>query len=169
MAKRLTITPHLSIANLEALYRDASDPTRRTHYQIIWLLAKGRPTRDVADVTGYSRDWIGKLARRYNQEGPDALGDHRSTNPGNAPILNDAQQQELRQALLEPHPHEGLWNSRLVAEWIFEKTGRQVRAQRGWEYLKRLGFSRQKPRPQHQNADEDEQEAFKKNSSWRPS
>jgi transposase len=52
-----------------------------------------------------------------------------------------------------------------VAEWIYEKTGREVRPQLGWDYLKRLGFSLQRPRPRHRKANEEKQEAFKKTSS----
>ena len=169
MPRKLVLQPHLSVDNLQALYQDAQDSTRRSHYQVIWLLAKGRSTRDVADVTGYSLDWVRQLAQRYNREGPEGLGDKRHDHPGATPILNDAQQEQLRQALLKPHPQEGLWNSRLVAEWILEQTGREVHPQRGWEYLKRLGFSLQKPRPRHEQASDEAQEEFKKNCSWSPS
>ncbi len=58
MPKRITIEPHLSLDELETCYRGAKDPFERSHYQIIWLLATGRPTEEVAAVTGYSRNWI---------------------------------------------------------------------------------------------------------------
>jgi len=59
-----------------------------------------------------------------------------------------------------------MWNSRKVGEWIEEKTAKKVvsKKQRGWEYLGRLGHSPKVPRPHHQKADENEQEAFKKGS-----
>ncbi|MBP5977582.1 IS630 family transposase, partial [Brasilonema sp. CT11] len=38
MPKRLTLQPHLSIAELEHRYRQAIDPIERTRNQIIWLL-----------------------------------------------------------------------------------------------------------------------------------
>lgn len=61
-----------------------------------------------------------------------------------------------------------MWNSRKVAEWIEEKTGKRgVRAQRGWEYLKKLDRSLKVPRPRHRKADQKEQEAFKKVSPSR--
>jgi hypothetical protein len=52
MPKRITIQPHLSLDELEIRYRGAKDPIERSHYQIIWLLACGRATEEVADVTG---------------------------------------------------------------------------------------------------------------------
>ena len=35
MPKRVTIEPHLSVEELENSYRQASEPVKRTHYQII--------------------------------------------------------------------------------------------------------------------------------------
>jgi Winged helix-turn helix len=43
-----------------------------------------------------------------------------------------------------------------------EQIGRKIHPQRGWDYLKRGGFSLQVPRPRHQKADPDQQEAFKR-------
>src|SRR5436189_84448 len=34
------------------------------------------------EATGYGRTWIQKLSRRYNEGGPQALGDKRHHNPG---------------------------------------------------------------------------------------
>jgi len=122
------------------------------------------------EVTGYSRGWIQRLARRYKQGGPEALGDRRYRNPGakDRALLSADQREELREALTtKPPPDGGMWNSRKVGEWIERKTGKAVgyKKQRGWEYLKRLGQSPKVPRPHHRKADEHEQEeAFKKGS-----
>ena len=51
--KRLKLEPHQTPSELSKLYRQASDPIERTRYQIIWLLATGRVTEDVAEVTDY--------------------------------------------------------------------------------------------------------------------
>ena len=56
MPKRIHITPHITVEELEQRYRQATHPIARSHYQIIWLLARGMPTKEVAEVTGYSRD-----------------------------------------------------------------------------------------------------------------
>jgi len=53
MGKRLIVEPHLSIAELESHYRTATDPIELTRYQIVWLLARGFVTEEVASVTGY--------------------------------------------------------------------------------------------------------------------
>lgn len=71
----------------------------RSHWQIIWRLADGMPTAEVARVTGDRVPWVRELARRYRVDGPAGLGDRRQTNPGAALLLTPAQQAEWRAAL----------------------------------------------------------------------
>ncbi|MCT7962644.1 helix-turn-helix domain-containing protein [Laspinema sp. D1] len=138
MPRRITIQAHLSVTELETRYRHSKDPVERTHYQIIWLLAKGFATEQVAEVTGYCRDWIRQVARRYNKEGSAGLGDRRHENPGAEPLLSPQQETELWEALQGPPPNGRLWNSRTVAEWISERIARPVALQRGWDYLQQI-------------------------------
>jgi transposase len=162
MPKRITITPHLPVEDLERRYRQAKDPIERSHYQIIWLLAQGKPSEEVAAVTGYSRHWIYELVRSYNQLGAAALGDWRHQNPGAAPLLDDTHQALLLQALRGPAPDGGLWNGRKVADYLSELLGVSISRQQGWEYLKQMELRLRVPRPQHQDSDLEEQEAWKK-------
>lgn len=167
MPKRLSIEPHLSIEELEKRYRGAKDPVERTHYQIIWLLDLGHSSAEVAQVTGYSRSWIDELVWGYNRIGPETLGDGRRQNRGAPPLLNDIQQAQLWLLLSGKAPDGGLWNGRKVACWLSELTGQPISRQQGWEYLKQMRFRLRVPRPQHQEADLDEQEAWKKKSGQR--
>jgi transposase len=166
MPKKIELEPHLPPEELENRYRKAKDPVLRSHYQIVWLIAAGKSTAEVMEATGYCRDWIQKLARRYNRAGPEALGDRRHDNPGAAhrALLSAEQREELKEALKKPPEDGGTWNSRKVGEWIERAIGRELnnKKQRGWEYLKRVGQSPKVPRPHHAEADEREQEAFKK-------
>ena len=137
---------------------------KRTHYQIIWLLAQGKRTEEVAAITGYSRGWIYELVWGYNSFGPESLGDHRYQNPGSKePLLDDVQQAYLWQALQSSPPEGGQWNGRKVADWIAQLIGRSVARQRGWEYLRQMRLRLRVPRPQHHDADPQEQEEWKKN------
>ena len=114
---------------------------------------------------GFSADWIRKLVRRYNDDPEKGLKDKRRNN-GNAPVLDEELQQELSKALGSKPPDHGLWSGPKVAQWIGERLNRPVSAVTGWHYLVRLGWSLQVPRRQHSRAaSEEEQEAFKKNSS----
>jgi transposase len=168
MPKIIKLIPHLDSQEFQDRYRKTHDPVERSHYQILWLISQGKTTRQVMEATGYSRGWIQQLARRYNADGPQALGDRRHQNPGarDRALLTAEQQHELQEALRKPPPDGGMWNSRKVGEWIEARIGRALsrKKQSGWEYLKRLGNSPKVPRPHHQKANDSEQEAFKKDS-----
>jgi transposase len=80
-------------------------------------------------------------------------------------LLDEEGQARLRQALLEEAPPGGgMWCGPKVARWIERETGiDKVHNQRGWEYLRKVGYSPQVPRPSNaKGADSQEQEAFKK-------
>jgi transposase len=171
MGRRLHLACHLSTDDLEQRYKSAKDGVERGHYQVIWLLQRGKSTAEVCEVTGYSRGWIYDVVRSYNQDGPAALGDQRRHNQGHGHVLlTDEMQAQLCQALQEPPPEGGQWNGRKVADWLSERLGRPVHRQRGWEILKQLEFSLRVPRPEHEHAaTEDEQRAWEKQSAPSPS
>jgi transposase len=152
---------------LEGLYRKASDPVLRTHLLMVWRMSVGDPIREVARMVGYSEKWTTEIARRYEREGVEGLGDRRHGNPGarERALLDEEGQAELQEALLEGSPPGGgMWSGPKVARWIEQKRGiERVHAQRGWEYLTKVGMSPQVPRPSNaQGADSEEREAFKK-------
>jgi transposase len=165
MARRLSVPPHLTLSELEQRYRRAKDPVARSHWQIVWLLSSGTPTAEVARVTRYSVNWVREIARRYREEGPAGIGDRRHGNPGAAPLLAATQQEALRAALGGPAPGGGLWTGRWVAAWMSEALGRAVSVQRGWEWLRRLGYTPQRPRLRETRTDPEAQAVFKKGGS----
>jgi transposase len=162
MPKRISISPHLSLEELERRYREAEDVVERSHYQIIWLLVKGKSTAEVAEVTGYSRGWIYELVWGYNRQGAETLGDGRHDNRGAAPLMDDIQQANLLEVLQGPSPDGGLWNGRKVADYLSEVLGRPISRQQGWEYLRQMGWRQRVPRPQHRESDPEVQHEWKK-------
>ena len=161
---------HLSEAELEAEYVACSDARRSRHLQTIRLLAKGRSVAEVSAITAYGKRWIEQLRARYNADGLAALGDQRRGNGTTATILTETVLAKLRERLRTPPDDGGVWSSRKVAAWMAgELDLARVATQRGWEALKAVGWSIQKPRPKNpKSASPDEAEAFKK-SSPRPS
>lgn len=170
MPKRLELSPHANAKELERRYKKARDPVERSHLQIVWLLSQGRTTGEVAEVTGYSPGWVRKIARRYNERALEGLGDRRHQNPGagERALLDQEGQAELREALLSGTAPAsvggGMWSGPKVARWIAQRNGlEKVHAQRGFEYLRKVGMSPQVPRPSNaKGADPSEREAFKK-------
>ncbi len=153
---------------LERLYRKATGPVLRTHLLMVWRMSLGGSIREVARMVGYSEKWVREIARRYESEGVEGLGDRRHANPGatQRALLDEEGQAELRAALEGSPPGGGMWTGPKVALWIARRMGaeKKVHAQRGWEYLRKAGMSPQIPRPSNARADAEEQEAFKKAS-----
>jgi transposase len=167
MPKRLVIARHLSCEELWARHQACQNVPERLRWQAIALLAGRTPSEYVSNATGFSAHWIRTLARRYNEQGPEALRDGRHQLPGPKRLLSPEQQGELAQALAQEVPDElggGLWNGPKVAAWMSRCLGRVVHKRRGHDYLVLLGYSCQTPRPRHQKADPQCQELFKKHS-----
>lgn len=161
---------HLAAEVVYAAYRGERETVRRAHLQVIWLLLSGRSVAEVSAVTGLCGRWILKLMDRWNDAGLAGLGDRRRSNAGAEPLLNAAGLAALAAALDDAPEDGGLWSGRQVAAWMSAYLGRAVSPKRGLDYLHRLGWSLQQPRPRHAKAAGPEERAmFKKNSArrWR--
>ncbi len=138
MPRHLIIKPYLNEAELRKRFRMASDLVTRNHWQIIWLVAKGHTTAQISEITGNSANWVRRIVGRYNQEGPEGLGDRRQHNQGGSAILSDELQAELKTLLLSPAPAGANWTNRQVIDWIEAKTGQRLYPQLVWAYRNRL-------------------------------
>ncbi len=165
------VVDHLSVSALEQQYRSCTDATTARHLQAIWLLAKGHHIAEVSATVSYARRWVERLLARYNAQGLQALGDLRRRNGTSPSVLKPDLLDKLQDRLREPPPDGGgLWTSPKVAARMASELGlTRVAPQRGWEALKAISWSVQKPRPRHPaSATPEQREAFKKSSS-RPS
>ena len=72
MSRSIHLKPHLSTDELGIRYRRTQDPVERSHWQFLWLLARGFTAKVIASITGYSAYWIGQIARCYNARGQTA-------------------------------------------------------------------------------------------------
>lgn len=162
MPARLQLASHLSVDELQQRFRRCPDAVEKTHGQVIWLFSQGKRTEEGARITSYRPLWIRTLVGRYNRAGPEAMRDHRHENPGQAPLLDDAALQALRDALEHEAPPQGaLWDGPRVAAWMRPRLGRpELSDARGWEALRRLGYTLQRPRPRHAGAEAEAQARF---------
>lgn len=164
MPRHAHLEAHLSHEELRQRYRAAKDPIELRRWQLIWLVSQKRTLKQASEVVGLNYDYAREVLKAYNQGGVEALRNRQQERRAPTPkrLLSAAQEAELKEALKQAPDDEGKWTSRKVAQWISEKLSRKVRPQRGWDYLKRLGYVRRKPRPRHVKADAEAQETFKK-------
>jgi transposase len=162
MGKRIQVAGHLTVEQLKDQYQHETDGRTRTHWQILWQIAAGKTAQEVAELTGLTVDWVREVVKRYNQQGPDAVGDQRHANRGAPRVINSQQEAELVTALQGPAPDGGLWSGPKVARWINARAKRQVTNDGGLVYLRRLDFRQQVPRQRHAKADPEAQLALKK-------
>src|ERR687894_447122 len=164
------IVEHLPVEELEARYRAARDATEARHFQAVWLLARGRTFLEAAEVLAFAPRWVEELAARYNAFGPEALGDRRRRNGRAASLLTEDVLAALAERVRTPPDDGGPWSGPKVAAWMARRLGlERVHPQRGWEALKRIGWSVQAPRPRHARAATPEQRADFKRGSRQPS
>ena len=154
---------HLSLAELQAGYRTSEDATLARHYQVIWLLARGRSRGETAALTSFARRWVEQLLARYNAFGPSSLGDRRRGNGAKARLLTPAMLDKLRARVKTPPDDGGVWTAKKVAAFMAAELGlASVAEQRGWEALRAIEWTLQRPRPRHVRvAPPEEQAAFK--------
>src|SRR5262249_31067481 len=162
---RLQLMPHLTYEQLTQRFRRCPDGRQKARWQALWLLRKPEAPYSAAQaaaVVGLTADAVRKLVRRYNAGGPAAV-ERNAGGQGRAPRLSAAQQEQLQADLLGRAPDGGLWTGPKLARRIAELTGRPLHPATGWEWLRKLGFTPQRPRPRNrQAASPEEQAAWKK-------
>ena len=164
------VVGHLRVAELQVRWRESRDATLARHYQVIWLLAEGRSCAEVAGLTGFVRRWVEELVVRYNRFGPSSLGDRRRGNGAKPQILTPEVLALLRERVMTPPDDGGVWTARKVALVMATALGlARVAEQRGWEALRAIGWTIQRPRPRHAQAATPEAQAAFKKSLARPS
>jgi len=164
------IVDHLPLEELEARYRAARDATEARHTQAIWLPARGRTFLEVAEVSAFAPRRVEELAARYNALGPTALGDRRRRNGRAASLPTGDVLAAPAERVRTPPDDGGRWSGPEVAAWMAQRLGlERVHPQRGWEALKRIGWSVQAPRPRHPRAATPERRAAFRGGSTPPS
>ncbi|MBM4367995.1 MAG: winged helix-turn-helix domain-containing protein [Deltaproteobacteria bacterium] len=162
MAFILRVSPRMTPREVERAFKSCKDADERLRWQAVMLKQAGRSTSDIAAVCCRSSAWVRRTVTRYNQDGAAGLRDGRKGN-GRERLLTAEQEAELSTAIQGDSPDGGLWTGPKVAAWIAEHTGaEEIDPSTGNNYLRRLGFTRQVPRPAHPGADKEAGEAFKK-------
>jgi transposase len=107
---------------------------------------------DVADLLGVSRETVSRWWSAYVGGGLDAVPHDRTGRPpGSGRMLAEEQERLVQDAIDEHAPEEQgiaspLWTRRAVRELILKMFGIEMAVRTVGEYLKRWGYTPQKPR-----------------------
>jgi transposase len=119
--------------------------------QIIRLRGKGFSNRAVAQGVGISESHASTIWQRYKKEGSKAIKlGNRGRRAGEQRTLSSAQEMEIQKALIDKTPDQlklafALWTRDAVKLLIHQWYGIEMPIRTVGEYLKRWGFTPQKP------------------------
>lgn len=111
----------------------------------------GHTEETIAQVLGLARETVCRWWTAYQRGGLDAVPARRTGRPKGDTRLDPGQQQRIRDLLAANRPDQlgvkaPLWTRRAVAELILKEFGVTVAERTVGTYLRRWGFTPQKPR-----------------------
>ena len=163
----LAIRNDMSAAALRRYARRAPTPRAAARALAIANALDGMNRAEAAGLAGMERQALRDAVVRYNAEGVAGLLDRPK--PGRPPGLTEGEEATLRALLLRgPDPErDGIsaYTREDMAALIKQRFGKRYHPASLSKVLKRMGFSRQKARPVHPNADPRAQAAWVKRGS----
>lgn len=155
---------HASYEHIQKLYRETDDAKLKIRYLAMLKFMEGFTSVAVSEMLNTSdstvRDWL----NRYNKYGPEGLIPHKPK--GAKCKLTEEQLDKVYRALLESPREHGFnksnWTMPVLKQWISKKFGVNYSEGSMYKFVRRLGFTMQRPKKQCKNADPVKQEAFKK-------
>ncbi len=127
------------------------DVQEAQRHQVVRLRKAGRPNRETADIVGISESHCSKVWQRYKKEGPDSIAKgKRGRRQGERRDLTPEQEAEIKRLIIDKAPNQlklsfALWTRDAVRLLIEQKSGITMPIRTVGEYLKRWGFTPQKP------------------------
>ena len=140
----------------------APTPRERERWYAMLLLAQGLTAAATAE--GLERDphTIGRWASAFGEGGPAALIFEQTG--GSPPALDEAQQEELKEAVQQPPVSSGIvmanWYWKVVGRFVLERFGIELSRSSCLNWLHRLGFAFKRPKKRLLKADDAKREAF---------
>jgi len=136
--------------NIDArtLTQEAQEALRN---QIVRLRKAGRLNREIAEIIGTSEGHCSRVWSRYQKDGAKAVAKgKRGRRHGEKRNLTAEQESTIKRLLIDKSPMQlklsfALWNREAVGLLIKQQCGFQMPVRTVGEYLKRWGFTPQKP------------------------
>jgi transposase len=150
-------------SELRGFARKCNDGTQVRRVLAIALVLDGRSRAEAAEQNGMDRQTLSDWVHRYNATGIEGLKSYHP--PGAAPLLNEAQQAELRELVVKgPDPEKDKvirWRCLDLQEEVARRFSVRVHESTVGKWLRQLGLTRLQPRPCHPKTSLAAQETLK--------
>jgi transposase len=131
--------------------RESNDVLEALRLRAVHARELGYAVVDIAAILGVREETVSRWCSRYDQGGQEALPGDRTGRPiGSGRRLTQEQEQSIQQAIETQTPQEleiasALWTRPAVRELIQRQVGIRLPIRTVGEYLRRWGFTPQKP------------------------
>ena len=129
----------------------STDAQQQLRYQVIRLRKQGRKHKEISAITGVSRSTCSTWWARYQKEGKEALTIKKRGRPhGSYRTLSSEQEEIIQKSMYDKCPDQlklafALWTRNAVQQLIQQLWAVEMPIRTVGEYLKRWGFTPQKP------------------------
>lgn len=119
--------------------------------QVVKLRKAGMSYSQIAEIVGIHQNYACTVYKRYEREGLKAIAvGKRGRRPDEQKTLSPEQEQSMRKEITDKTPDQlklpfALWSRKAVQELIRQRCGVTMPIRTVGEYLKRWGFTLQKP------------------------
>lgn len=164
----MTVKNRHTTKQLLALAKAENNKQLAARIQAVALAKQGFTCPKIVQMTGYPRRTVQRWIARYNQAGIKGLIDKpRTGRPTKLSV--DKQQQFCQQVEAGPSDTKATLYGRDIQRILEREFGVIYTLDGVYKLLHRLGYSCLKPRPRHEKADPQLQQAFKKTfqKGWR--
>jgi len=146
MAKKAYLSAHFQPSELKHKYLTSKDPVEARRGGLIWKVAVGWTIKNSAIALGINYQYAKKIVNKYNELGAQGIKNRKQKSlahrRGKQPLLNPEQWQKLIAALRQKPADGGICRAPKVARWREKETQRKkLSNHRGWDYLKKCGYS----------------------------
>jgi transposase len=131
--------------------RESNEVLEALRLRAVHARELGYPVVEIAAILGVREETVSRWCSKYDQGGQEALPGDRTGRPiGSGRRLTSEQEQSLQQLLETQSPQKlgiasALWTRRAVQELIEQQFGIRLPIRTVGEYLRRWGFTPQKP------------------------
>lgn len=161
--------PDLSRTELKKLYKCEKNVKGKLRLLAAIQRKKGKTLDEISVLLQKPKTTIHDWLKRLEKSGIEKLYDKKQS--GRPKQLNKKQLSDLKNHLSESPQKQDLpfviWTTKLVAYFIKIKYAIEYSVWQIRRIVKKLGFTFQKPRPEHYKANKKLQEDFKKNSKMK--